>query len=125
MRLPFLMAGLLLASAAFAAESTNQPLLTIDRLFKSHEFNAASAPQITWSKRAGYYTMEKPEDGGSGRDLVWHDPDSGRKEIIVPAHAFTIPGGGGALAVERFEFSPDESKLLIFTEGRKVWRAPS
>src|SRR5690606_5705575 len=58
-----------------------------------------------------------------GRDLVWHDPGSGSSEIIVPAHAFIPPGETRPIQVERFEFSRDGSKLLIFTNSRKVRRA--
>jgi len=40
----------------------------------------------------------------------------------VPASAFAPKQGDAPLHVESFEFSLDESKLLIFTNSQKVWR---
>lgn len=106
-----------------AAEPTNSPLLTVDRIFDSSEFDGESFGAITWRKNdPGYYALDKPEAGGSGKDLVWHDPATDRKEVIVPAHVFIPPGGSGPLSVESYAFSGDESKLLIFTNSKRVWR---
>lgn len=119
----FLTAAWIPSHAADTASTTNAPLLSIDRIFDGSEFGGESAGQVFWrSKSSGYYTWEKAASGG-GQDLVRVDPESGAKEIFLPAHAFRIPGGGGNLSVERFEFSADESKLLLFTNSRRVWRA--
>jgi dipeptidyl-peptidase-4 len=108
---------------ASGSEPTNGPLLTIDRLFDSAEFNAEAPGVIVWSRRgSGYYTLDKPANSDSGKDLVLNDPATGKKEIILPAHAFVPPGEPSPLPVESFEFSGDESKLLIFTNGKRVWR---
>lgn len=109
---------------AFAAESTtNAPLLTLDRIFDASEFDGESAGQIFWRKQGGgYYAWEKAASG-SGKDFVLVDPASGSKEILVPAHAFQMPGGGGSLSSAHFELSQDESKMLLFTNTKKVWRA--
>jgi dipeptidyl-peptidase 4 len=105
------------------AEQTNNPLLTIDRIFSGDEFNVQSYGRIVWKKRGpGYYKFEKPDGGGAGRDLVAIDPASGNREVIVPAHAFIPSGESTPLAVDSYEFSEDESKLLIYTNSRRVWR---
>jgi len=112
------------------------PLLSIDRLFASNEFDEEGLGAFVWKKRgAGYYTLEKPkEDPGnkngaakSGRDLVWHDSATEESKIIVPAAAFIPPDADPTvdrkpLNIESFQFSDDESKLLIFTNSRRVWR---
>ena len=120
--------GLLLSAPIAApflhAESTNDsPKLTLERIFDSGEFNGKSAPQITWNRNGdGYYTLENPPNGG-GKDLVWHDPKSCEEDIIVPAHAFIPAGESSPISIEDFEFSADGSKLLIFTNSKRVWRA--
>ena len=117
------LAGLLANAVAAEGSSTNSPLLSVDRIFEGDEFNAESAPQIVWSKRGtGYYGFEKAVAGGEGKDLVLTDPESEKKEIVAPAHAFTIPGEFRPLAIDGYEFSEDETKLLIFTNSRRVWR---
>jgi dipeptidyl-peptidase-4 len=113
-----------------------EPLLTVDRLFASNEFDEQGLGAFVWKKRGpGYYTLEKPkEDQGGrngevqfGRDLVWHDASTDESKIIVSAEAFIPPDADPAvdrkpLNVESFQFSDDESKLLIFTNSRRVWR---
>jgi dipeptidyl-peptidase 4 len=78
---------------------------------------------VQWSKRrGGYTTLEKQGEKKAGRDLVWHDPSTGMHEILVPAEKFVPAGKDQPLSVESYAFSDDESKLLIFTNSRKVWR---
>src|SRR5205085_5944587 len=66
----------------------------------------------------GYTTRD---DG----NIIWHDGASDKTEVWVPAHHFTLPGGDGALSIESYSFSEDESKLLIFTNSKRVWRTRS
>jgi putative heme-binding domain-containing protein len=97
-------------------------LLTIERLFGSREFETESLPSIQWSQRsATYFTLDKVKDG-KGRDLVRTDPATGKSDVIVPASAFVPQGAKDPLAIDAFTFSADESKLLIFTNSKRVWR---
>jgi putative heme-binding domain-containing protein len=97
-------------------------VLTVDRLFGTREFDAESAPAFHWSRRsATYFTLDKPRVG-PGRDLVRNDPATGTSEIVLPASAFVPKDAKGPLAIESFAFSADESRVLIFTNGQKVWR---
>src|SRR3954470_11109544 len=85
----------------------DRSLLTLDRIFDSGDFGGEGGPALQWCKRrGGYTTME-------GRDLVWHDAASDRKETLVPSHHFVPPGGESPLSIESYAFSDDESKLLI------------
>jgi dipeptidyl-peptidase-4 len=111
------------AASLRAAESTNAPLLTLDRIFDSGEFNGESFGAFQWQKHGpGYTTLEKPAGNESGKDLVRHDPATGAKEVLVPAHLFIPPGEGSPLSVEDYALSDDESKVLIYTNSKRVWR---
>ncbi len=103
--------------------ATDPSLLTVDRIFGSEEFREERPAPLRWSRRASdYFTLETPEAGGPGRDLVQIDPATGGKKLLVPASAFIPEGATAPLEVETFEFSADESKLLLFTDSRRVWR---
>jgi len=121
-----LLSGWLLAFASLGpgiASDSHEPLLTLDRIFASTEFDGESAPRILWNEHGpGYYTLEDPEDQSGGKQLVRHDPATGDQEIILPAHAFVPPGASGPLGIDGWEFSRDGSKLLLFTDSRRVWR---
>ncbi len=98
-------------------------LLSLDRLFTAREFESEPAPRVTWSKRRpGYYMFVSPK-AGVGRDLVYVDAASGEQELILPGHGLIPPGQTQPLPIDGFEFSADESKLLVFTNSRRVWRA--
>ncbi len=132
------------ADATRLAKESNdkepQPLLTIDRLFASQEFDEESLGTLVWKKRgSGYYTFgpwPKPDRAATTeppppRQLVWNDTASDETKVIVTAEMLTPPGelaekdekgNKKPLNVESFRFSDDESKLLIFTNSRRVWR---
>lgn len=102
--------------------SSTASLLTVDRLFGEKEFDTEAPPEMRWSKRsAAYFTLEKTADG-TGQHLVRHDPATGTQEVVVPASAFVPMDAKGPLQVEAFEFSEDESQLLIYTNSQRVWR---
>jgi dipeptidyl-peptidase 4 len=107
-----------------AQAATNDPLLlTVDRIFAAGEFREERPASMRWSRRTSdYFTLEAPAAGGPGRDLLRNDPATGRKETVVPASAFVPEGKTRPLPVEAFEFSADESKLLLYTDSQRVWR---
>jgi dipeptidyl-peptidase-4 len=118
-----LAAVLVACGAAHAAEPpAAETELTVGRLFGAREFDTEPLPARRWSKRsAAYFTLERPA-AGTGSELVRTDAATGTKEVVVPAAAFVPEGARGPLAVEAFEFSADESRLLIFTNSQRVWR---
>src|SRR5262245_64519244 len=115
-----LAAWLLLPSAAPAQQVD---LLSVDRIFGSAEFREEGLDFFQWDRHgATYYTLEAPRDGGEGRDLVRNDTATGAKEVVVPARAFVPPGETRPLRIDGLQFSRDEDRLLIYTNGRRVWR---
>ena len=112
-----------LSCPASGADAPDPSLLTLDRIFEGVEFKSEDAPVIQWMKRrGGYTTLEAPPGKEGERDLVWNDPATGKKETLVPSHRFVPPGEESPLSIENYTFSDDESKLLIFTQGKRVWR---
>ncbi len=97
-------------------------LLTVGRLYGTRDFETDPVPAMRWSKKSStYFTFDKT-DKGKGSDFVRNDPTTGKKEVLVPASAFFPKDAKDPLKVEGFEFSTDESHLLIFTKSQKVWR---
>ena len=97
--------------------------LTVERIFSAEEFQEEKLAMTTWSKLgAAYFTLKGSKATGEGQDLVRLDAASGTEEVVVPAGAFIPPGESKPLSVDGFAFSADESKLLIYTNSRRVWR---
>jgi dipeptidyl-peptidase 4 len=105
--------------AACGALPADDSLLTVNRLFGTKEFDTESLPARQWSKKtSAYFTLDKPATG-TGGELVRHDPVTGKKEVVVSAAAFVPQGAKEPLAVDAYEFSADESKLLLFTNSQR------
>jgi len=97
--------------------------LTLDRIFKSGDFTPESVPFTTWSKKGSHYFHLRPAGGGvKGKDLVRIEIESGAMLTLVDAASLTPPGAEKPLDPASFEFSEDESQLLLFTDTHRVWR---
>jgi hypothetical protein len=115
--------ALLLGTAqVMAADKTNSPLLTVQRIFHSGEFNGDGFSARWLGDSSGYTTFERSKDPSGGRDLVRHDPKTGAKEILVPAADFVPPGSSSPLGIDDHAWSKDKSRLLLRTNSKRVWR---
>jgi len=111
----------LLLSESFAAEEPNPPLLTVKRIYESSDFNGESFSGRWLEDGTGYTTFENSNEISGGRDLVRNDPLTGNKEVLVPAADF-IPPGEAPLRIDGHAWSKDRSRLLLFTNSKRVWR---
>jgi dipeptidyl-peptidase-4 len=57
-----------------------------------------------------------------GRDIVKYDAKTGKREVLVSAKRLIPSGQNSPLLVSSYDWSADNTKLLIFTNTRKVWR---
>lgn len=97
--------------------------LSLDRIFGSDELSEDHLPDLVWSKRSDtYFTLEKSTEVEGGVDVVRVDTTDGTKQTLVPAKALLPSDSTTPLAIDGFQFSSDESKLLIFTNSKRVWR---
>lgn len=116
------MALLVAPFPAQAADETNATL-TVKRIFASGDFGGEGFSARWLDDNSGYTTFEASKAPGGGRDLVRHQPKTGAKEILVPAADFVPPGESSSLGIDGHTWSRDQSKLLIFTNAKKVWRS--
>jgi dipeptidyl-peptidase-4 len=98
-------------------------LLTLDRIFDSKDFKPEQTPALRWRKRGSRYVTQEPSK--NGRQLLAHDPATAKSEVLVPDH-WLIPAGESApLVIEGYDFSDDGSRLLIYTNSKRIWRVRS
>ena len=71
---------------------------------------------IHWSKNGnGYYTYANGE-------ISYNNLLDNSKLVVINKKQLTPVGSDIPLSVRNFFFSNDESKLLIYTNSKKVWR---
>ena len=71
---------------------------------------------------SGYTTLEPSADPTGGRDIVRHDPKTAATDILVSRRAPRTARAHGPLGLDDYSFSADRSRLLIFTNSKRVWR---
>lgn len=96
--------------------------LDVDRIFGTSEWSAKGYSARWSSQGAGYLNLDRLDPESKGRSLVRHDVSTGRTEVVVPASDLVPPGSREPLPVEAYEGNGDLSRLLLFTNSRRVWR---
>jgi len=123
----FLSMGILLSAGcvqkASLSSSGDPSLLTLDRIYNSREFRGESFGPARWLKNgSGYTTLEKSEALKEGKDIVRYDPASGKREVLVSAKKLIPREGKTPLEISGYSWSEDGTRLLIFTNTKRVWR---
>lgn len=105
------------------AEPADRSILTVERLFTGKEFKTEKFGPARWLEDgSGYTTLEDSEDHEEGKDIVRYEPQTGRREVIVPAARLIPEGESKPLEIDDYSWSPDAKKLLVFTNTKRVWR---
>lgn len=96
--------------------------VTIDDIFVDGKFRAERFGPARWlADGAGYTTLE-PSENGSSREIVRYNADNGSRRVLVSAGDLTPAGSSSPLSIHNYSWSEDESKLLVFTNSKRVWR---
>ena len=95
-------------------------VLTLDRIFSSSEFEPQQFSGRWSADGARYIDLEKADEGG--HDIVRYDPSGKHREVVVPAAMLVPSGESSPLVIEDFAFSKDRSRVLIYTNSKRVWR---
>jgi dipeptidyl-peptidase-4 len=113
----------LVVSALGFAQQTDPSRLTLDRIFKSHDFAADNLGAVRWLRSGDAYTrLESAPNGKKGRDLVAYNAATGARLVLVSAEKLVPQGAAEPLEIQNYDWSADDQKLLIYTNSRKVWR---
>ena len=110
----FILCAAVLLTAALSLQA--QPELTLEDIYVKGTFRARGVPHPTWMEDGRSYSA-LTEQG-----LVRVDAATLAETIIVPLAAFVPEGADEPLRIEDYTWSDDKSKLVIYTNSRRVWR---
>ncbi|HET8650869.1 MAG TPA: S9 family peptidase [Gemmatimonadales bacterium] len=112
----------LAAVPAGAAQQLSAPLdSALHQIFASRDFASERFGPARWIEDgAAYTTVEHSDSGGS--DIVRYATSNGARSILVSARQLVPSGDSTPLDFDDYEWSPDQSRLLLFTNTRRVWR---
>ncbi|MHA7941552.1 S9 family peptidase [Formosa sp. 3Alg 14/1] len=98
-----------------------KPLLLED-VYKNNIFKQKGFGPVRWMKdNKGYSTLENNTDLG-GKDIVRYEAKTGKRSVIISAESLVPAGETKPLVIYDYDWSADNSKLLVFTNTKKVWR---
>ncbi len=112
----------LVLSQALVTAQTEDQLLTLDKIYNSNEFAQDYQRQIFWvDKGEAFVTIEKDQNGNDR--LIKYISKNNLRSVYLKADQITPNGADKPVSIEGFTLSPDNSKILIFTNSSRVWRS--
>ncbi|HEC44853.1 MAG TPA: S9 family peptidase [Bacteroides sp.] len=121
----FTFVGLLSLCFSLSAQEVDPGMLTLEKIYKSHEFNSERMGRMAWLGDGSSYTALEYSADRSGRELVKYNTKTGKKEVLVTSKEF-IPGGEEKpLSIDNYTWSPEGDRLLLFANTSRVWRTNS
>lgn len=112
--LKYTLCAAVLLTAALSLQA--QPELTLEDIYVKGTFRARGVPQPTWMEDGRSYSAL------TEKGLVRVDAATLAETVIVPQAAFVPEGSARPLRVEDYTWSEDKTKLVIYTNSRRVWR---
>jgi len=115
---------LLFSFAVFVpAQQADQSVLNLERIFDSDEFNPQGVGGFKWLKTGdGYSKLEPSTAVKGGQDLVAYDAATNARTVLLSADKLIPKGEAKPLPVNGYDWSADNTKMLIYTNSKKVWR---
>jgi dipeptidyl-peptidase-4 len=119
-----LLVALVLQSVPLSAQQASDDL-TLERIFASGDFASDRFGPARWLTDGSGYTTVEPSGVVRGLDIIRYDPESAARTILVDARRLIPEGQDQPLILEDYEWSDDGTKLLVYSNSRRVWRVNS
>ena len=95
----------------------------IDRIFQTRDYEAPRFGPARWLEGGAAYAIVEPAKApATGREIARYDSTTGARTILVSAAQLTPSGKTAPLDIRDYAWSDDATRLLVFTNARKVWR---
>lgn len=105
--------------------------LSLKSIYQDRLFSSEHIGRIRWLKDGSGYTAiedspNKGADGKSiGKEIALYNPETSARTVLITAKQLTPKKNQTPLSIDNYIWSPDRSKLLIYTNSKKVWRSNS
>jgi dipeptidyl-peptidase-4 len=97
--------------------------LTPDIIYASGAFASKRFGQVRWlADNTGFTQTEASTTLVGGDDLVQYDPNGANRKVLISTEQLVPTGAEKALTIKDYAWSDDGSKVLIFTNTKRVWR---
>ncbi|MEM9896189.1 MAG: DPP IV N-terminal domain-containing protein [Bacteroidota bacterium] len=105
----------------FAQQVSDPTLLSLDRIY-SREFREDRQPPARWIDAGeSYIIIERNESGQN--EMIQYSSTKNDRSVFLSATQLTPESQSSPISIEEFTLSSDESKVLLFTNSKRVWRS--
>lgn len=112
-----------LVSPAILRASVSPELVhQLDEIFNKGAYRTESV-DFAWLEKGNSYSALEPASDGKGTDLVVYETSSGKRTVAVSSGDLMPQSSNHAIEIQGYNWSKDGKKVLIFTDGQRVWRA--
>jgi dipeptidyl-peptidase-4 len=102
------------------ADSTK---LDVQMIYASNWFQGDFFGPARWlGQGEAYTTLERATAPARGQEMVKYETATGTRSVLIAANRLIPSGDSMPLSIEDYSWNGDQSKLLIFTNSRPVWR---
>jgi dipeptidyl-peptidase-4 len=114
----------LLLVAPLAAQVPAPATDMLRRLYASRDFSSQRFGPARWTENGAAYTTLEPNAAvRGGFDIVRYATATGARSVLISAQQLTPAGRAAPLDMDDYIWSADGTKLMIFTNTERVWRA--
>lgn len=111
--------------------------LSLEAIYQDNAFKSEQIGQIRWLKDGSSYlaiedstdskteASENKDAKSTSKEIVQYDSKTLTRTVLVTSKQLTPADTEEALEIDNYTFSDDRSKLLIYTNSKKVWRSKS
>jgi len=118
-RTALFLAVILPCSTIFSQEYNE---LKLEDIYSNRVYTQERFGPVRWMKDSeGYSTLEIDSETGAP-DIVRYEAETGNRSVLVSSKQLIPDGSTEPLIIADYQWSEDNSKLLIFTNTRRVWR---
>jgi dipeptidyl-peptidase-4 len=97
----------------------------LDQIFRQHAFDAKRFGPARWiDGGAAFTTVEASAQfpNSEAKDIVRYETQTGKRTVLVSASQLVPAPGAKPLTIENYRWSRDHTRLLVYTNSKKVWR---
>ncbi len=115
---------LCVCASAQAPAHPSEAFRTLLKDMLQNQYETKPPGEFQWLDNGKRYTVLEPLAApAKGADLVAYDTLTGTgRTVLVSASQLTPQGAKEPLGVTGYNWSPDRTRLLLFTDARRVWR---
>ena len=113
---------LVLGSAMSLNAQAAELELTLEDIYKDGTYSTRYYRSVRWMEDSQHYTTLESNRERNCSEIIRYNAKSGERVVLVGADQLMPTAEENPLAIRDYQWSDDNSKVLLFTNTQRVWR---